>query len=98
MYTKKIPKYLYKVFSWASKRPHILTNNCTFVTGKKWKSLTPSERAPCVQEAERLRTSSDTLHRSKYGYMSPYVHNKVSVSDGCFLSHLGKLNFDEGEQ
>ncbi len=23
--------------------------------GKKWKSLTPSERAPCVQEAERLR-------------------------------------------
>ena len=46
----------------------------------------------------RLRTSSDTLHRSKYGYMSPYVHNKVSVSDGCFLSHLGKLNFDEGEQ
>ena len=24
-------------------------------SGKKWKSLTPSERAPCVQEAERLR-------------------------------------------
>ena len=23
--------------------------------GKKWKSLTPSERAPCVQEAEKLR-------------------------------------------
>ena len=26
-----------------------------FISGKKWKSLTPSERAPCVQEAERLR-------------------------------------------
>ena len=26
-----------------------------FFIGKKWKSLTPSERAPCVQEAERLR-------------------------------------------
>ena len=24
-------------------------------SGKKWKSLTPSERAPCVQEAEKLR-------------------------------------------
>ena len=34
--------------------------NCEFFmvdifVGKKWKSLTPSERAPCVQEAERLR-------------------------------------------
>lgn len=26
-----------------------------FFAGKKWKSLTPAERAPCVQEAERLR-------------------------------------------
>ena len=26
-----------------------------FFSGKKWKSLTPSERAPCVQEAEKLR-------------------------------------------
>ena len=25
------------------------------ILGKKWKSLTPAERAPCVQEAERLR-------------------------------------------
>ena len=25
------------------------------ISGKKWKSLTPAERAPCVQEAERLR-------------------------------------------
>ena len=27
----------------------------SFYAGKKWKSLTPSERAPCVQEAEKLR-------------------------------------------
>ena len=26
-----------------------------YLKGKKWKSLTPAERAPCVQEAERLR-------------------------------------------
>ena len=25
------------------------------ISGKKWKSLTPTERAPCVQEAEKLR-------------------------------------------
>jgi hypothetical protein len=33
-------------------------NNYSFkiqILGKKWKSLTPTERAPCLQEAERLR-------------------------------------------
>ena len=41
--------------------------------GKKWKSLTPSERAPCVQEAERLRlkhmqVSLTSLHHILYMY------------------------------
>ena len=34
--------------------------------GKKWKSLTPAERAPCVQEAERLRVK----------HMQDYPHYK----------------------
>ena len=34
--------------------------------GKKWKALTPAERAPCVQEAERLRVK----------HMQDYPHYK----------------------
>ena len=38
------------------------------------------------QEVERLRMSSDTLHRSKYSFMNPHVHNKISVCDGRFIT------------
>ena len=37
-------------------------------SGKKWKSLTPSERAPCVQEAERLR-----LKHMQVSTPSPFI-------------------------
>ena len=39
---------------------------CFLDVGKKWKSLTPAERAPCVQEAERLRVK----------HMQDYPHYK----------------------
>jgi hypothetical protein len=43
--------------------------------GKKWKSLTPSERAPCVQEAERLRLK----HMQVSLYLSSYSHLVIFI-------------------
>ena len=45
----------------------------------------------------RLRTSSDTLHRSKYGYMSHNVHNKFLYPMAVFIT-FRENKFDEGEQ
>ena len=52
-------------------------------SGKKWKSLTPAERAPCVQEAERLRVKhmQDFPHY-KYRPRRKKKENKAKTEDG----------------
>ena len=42
-----------------------MLNYC--ISGKKWKSLTPTERAPCVQEAEKLRLKHMQVTKNHHG-------------------------------
>ena len=57
-----------------------------YFLGKKWKSLTPSERAPCVQEAERLRL--------KHMQVTFWCYKKMSLGKG--VQEIGV--FEKGVQ
>ena len=68
-----------------------------FFSGKKWKALTPSERAPCVQEAEKLRlkhmqvreTFKKNIHLLKLGLRAPSFI-KMTNKNQVFLSTVSR--------
>ena len=61
-------------------------------SGKKWKSLTPAERAPCVQEAERLRVKhmQDFPHY-KYRPRRKKKENKTGKSEDGGATGTGNV-------
>ena len=68
---------------------------CFVFSGKKWKSLTPSERAPCVQEAEKLRlkhmqvSQENHFQNSIYSKLPPYlVDGGMEETNVCFCQFL----------
>lgn len=79
-----------RFFDAASPTPNIhFSKNNSLFTGKKWRSLTPQDRRPFVEEAERLRVIHMTEHPNYKYRPRRRKHNKQRATSGAGGPRVG---------